>query len=199
MLSVIACPIRHDRRAYAFVDETLERQLRHLARTEHHRTPTGQRAEDLLRELDGGRAHRRRAAPDVRLVTHAPRDEQRRLKEAIQHRAAVLTAVFPGRAHLPVYLCLAENHRVEARCDTKQVRGSLTVPMDVAIRRGVLSETSGEQLPHDCGNVSPSAEHVDLGAIAGGERNALDGARAITHLLEQWTDLGGSIVQTLPN
>ena len=63
-----------DRRADSLVHEALERELRHLAGPEHHRTPPGQRAEYLLRQLHRRRADARRAASERGLGADARGD-----------------------------------------------------------------------------------------------------------------------------
>jgi hypothetical protein len=69
-----------DRRPHTLIGETLEREFRHFAGAEDHRALAGERSEDLLRQLNGRRAHRRGASGHRRLVAHASRDAERRLK-----------------------------------------------------------------------------------------------------------------------
>jgi hypothetical protein len=49
--------VRDDRGANALIVEALERELGHLTCPEHHRAFAAESPEDLLRELDGRRAH----------------------------------------------------------------------------------------------------------------------------------------------
>jgi len=50
--------------ADTLIHETFECQLRHLTGAENHRTSPGERAENLSRQLQCRRAHRRGSAPD---------------------------------------------------------------------------------------------------------------------------------------
>jgi hypothetical protein len=150
--------IRDDRGAHALIHQAFERQLGHLAGAEDHRALSLQRTKDLLGYLHGRRAHRRGAARDRRFVPDASRDEQRRLKETIEHRPGVGAAYLPRVSHLSVDLRLAENHRIETACHAKEMRDRIPVSTDVAelwTRRGRACRERGSNVPERC-RVPPS-------------------------------------------
>ena len=154
-------------------------EVAHLPRAEHEDAPSLERPEDALGELgrrggDGGRV-----LPDGRFAPHPAAHAEGLAEEAVHQlpRRSRLLRSLVGAAHLAENLCLAGDHRVEARRHAEEVHRGRLVGQRVE-RRGDLALA---QFPERCelregsllGGLGIVVDDVELGAVAGGERDRL--------------------------
>src|SRR6266550_2925468 len=119
--------ICHDRNADSFVQQTLERELGDVTRSQNHRSSTGKAAKDFFPPLNGRRAHRRGAPADASFLARARSGQQRSLEHAIEDRSGFRATFFPGVSYLPVNLRFAKDHRVETGGYGEEMRGRFSV------------------------------------------------------------------------
>ena len=141
-LRTLVGPIRHDRDSYSFIQKTLESNLSHVTRSEYHRAASTEVTEDLLRELDGSGAHRRRPSSNTRLFARSGCSEQRSLEKAVEQWPGLTAALFPGVAYLSVNLRLAQNHRVEPGSDREEVCCGVAITAHIDVGRGIFAEAA---------------------------------------------------------
>ena len=134
-------PARDDQPADALRLHVDGGELAHLAGADDEHRAALEVAEDFSRELDGGVADRHRAFGERGLRAHALAGGKRRMKQLVQQRAGA--AHLRGDAervlHLPEYLRLAHDERVEARRDAVQMRDGVLPGLRVEVRRQLVA------------------------------------------------------------
>ena len=164
--------------------EREERHLDHLARADHQRALVAELLEDLPREVHGDPRDGDRAVRDARLVLDPLGGRERALEEPREERPAA--AVLPGDPerilHLPEDLGLADDHRVDRRCDPEDVGDGLVVPVLVgvvvelgAVRQLIVAAelVVEEALERVARVVDPPGRDDHLHPIAGGDEHRL--------------------------
>jgi hypothetical protein len=142
-------------------------------------------------EVDRNGRHRHRAGGHERLRAYAPARPQGVGEGPIEQRTegARRAGELAGGSHLALHLALAEDHRVEARGDTEQVRGGDPVVVDVACLgelvgadTAVVDESLGE---HGLAPRRVGHDRKQLRPIAGGQDRALADGRVAEQHAEQ--------------
>ena len=154
-------------------------QLRHLARAHQHRGLVAERIEDLARETHRDRADRDRAVADQGGLAHAFGDLKGLVKCAMEHQPdrRGLRRLRVCEFQLAKNLRLANDHRVEARADAKQMADRVA-PAEVVqrlVERGAFDLAIRGEEARDCrpGALSIRGDADDLDAIAGREQRGL--------------------------
>ena len=146
-------------------------------------------AEHLQGELDGGGADAHRALADGGLGAHALADFERVPEEAVEDdaRAAAVAGLLVGGLHLGDDLRLADDHRVEARGDAEEMGDGAVAGVAVEARlelarrdAGVARQVRQRRLAR---RQRVARVHVQLGAVAGAERDGLAGHALVEQLL----------------
>ena len=116
-------------RAHAAAGQRLRRQLARLAGADDHDVRVGLAAEDVHRELDGDRRDRRAPVADRGLRAHSLAGLQRRREEAVGQRTgrAGRQRLLVGALDLALDLGLADDHRLQAAGDAKQLARGVAV------------------------------------------------------------------------
>ena len=152
--------------------QVLRGELAHLAGADDQHAAAGERAEDLLGQGDGGKAHRHRPFGQRRLGADALADAERPVEQLVQQRADGLQ----GRGHAVGVLDLAhdlrlpDHQRVEPAGDAEQVAGGLGVVLLVDVRlqfvgrQLVVLAQEAQQVVG--GRLRVVAGDVHLGAVA---------------------------------
>src|SRR6185369_2599893 len=131
-----------------------------------------------------GVAHRHRALAQAGLGAHALADAERGREEAVGHRAGRLGAAGLGVRvlYLPEDLRLADDERVEAGGDAKQVVGGLLAAVDDDVRRQPLPGDAVEladEAAEGVGRRLALGAGVDLRAVASRQHDHFVGDLAL--------------------
>ena len=179
-------------------------QGRDLAGAHHQHAPPFQPAEDLARQLDGGKAHRDRAFAERRLGSHPLADPEGRLEQARQQGADALPVGGDLERVLDLAqdLRLADDHGIEAGRHAKQVPRRVAVrPLEQVRheRLGLHPVIAGQELDDFSARLQRIvAGDVDLRAVAGREQHRLRGRGARRQCLHGRAEIAGREVQPLP-
>ena len=148
-------------------------------------------AEHLQGQLDGGGADAHGALADGGLGAHALADLERVPEQLVEDdgRAAAVAGLLVGGLELGDDLRLADDHRVEARGDAEQVRDGAVA--GVAVQRRLQLAGATPACRARCSQrrlarrqrVAPV--QVQLGAVAGAERDGLAGDALVEQVLAQ--------------
>ncbi len=175
----IGVAVGDEDRAHALVGQRLRRQLGGLAGADDDDRPRGEVADDFAGEVDGDRRDAHALAADPGLRAHALAGLQRGAEQAVRHR--------PGRAggerglvgalDLALDLALADDHRVEARGHAVELARRVAVARGVDDRgqlgRADLGAARQPAQQLGLGLHRVAADEVDLGAVAGRDRDGL--------------------------
>ena len=158
-------------------------QLRHLAGAEDEDVQRREVAEDLARQLDRRIADRDRPLAEAGFGADPLADGERGVEEAMGHGAGKVQVARQrvGALHLAENLRLADDQRVEAAGDAKEVARRIVAAVDVEM----LGEPAGldavilaEEARDGVGRRLAVAEAVDLRAVAGRQDDGLGADRA---------------------
>ena len=171
--------------------EVRRRELAGLAGADDEHGVVAELAEHLQGELDGGRADAHGALADGGLGAHALADLERVPEQPVEDhgRAAAVAGLLVGGLELGDDLRLADDHAVEARGHAEQVRDGAVA--GVAVQRRLQLGRRDPGMPRQVlqrglarqQRVAPV--QVQLGAVAGTERDGLAGDAGVEKLLAQ--------------
>ena len=171
--------------------EVRRRELAGLAGADDEHGVVAQLAEHLQGELDGGRADAHGPLADGGLGAHALAHFERVPEQPVEDhgRAAAVAGHLVGGLELGDDLRLADDHAVEARGDAEEMRDGAVAGvaverrlqlarLDAGVPRQVLQRRLARRE-----RVAPV--QVQLGAVAGAERDDLAGHALVQELLAQ--------------
>ena len=154
------------------IHDVLRRQLPRLPRADQHRRTFLQSAENLLRQLHGGKTHRHGSLTDARLCSSPLADLHRRLQQFIQHgsRQVLASSDLKRIPHLSQDLLLPDDHRIQPRCHPEQVfKGlSITQPIQIGLHlvQGHGSLLGQEPMDHRIALSLLLHQRIDLTPVA---------------------------------
>src|SRR5690606_33166629 len=169
--------------------QVARRQRADLTRAHEHGAAPLQRTQHLAGELDTGESHRDRGRADLGIGAH-PLGHRKGALNAAREDAADgpgLLGAAEGLLDLAEDLRLADDHRVEAGADAKEVanRREAAILVEVAVDTRLALAQKG---PRRGGPFLTANRGVDLQPVAGGDdhrlRDARPGAKLVQRLLE---------------